>query len=638
MRKSSIQWAQENFPMDYGMFDPDRHPCVRDILDTLDRKKGATVGIVASAQSYKTLAVTIWILYATVFRNLKVGWYSVSENEVESWAEQKFQPCVENIEMVRSISVQALKSKKKWAHVTMELLSASTRGDRQQRSLQIVVGDEAWQYPPGALSEIDKRRSSYLAESLMILPTTGGVENDDLHEEWKAAQQWVRHVPCPGCGQFMDLEFFPPKVVPLTERKGDCGDLITVDGVEMWRPWGGLHFETGESVRLESGGMDWPAVHASVKYQCPGCGEFIPYSKKRQVELNRAGKFINLNPHGKANSIFFHSNALLDVAWPVLAEEFIKASRALGMGDPAPYEVFIKTRLAKFFSMGDLGATQSTASNYGDYNMGDPWPDAVRRFGLIDVQKDHFWLSIRDFARDAKSRLMFAGKVLSESHLVELLDRYEVKGHAGEIEYDDDLGIYTLPRGCGIFFDGNYNSDPGQVLRLAARLHAVVLRGEDSKLFTHPHDKVRRIYGPIRPVQAFEGTAGAPQGADPYVAEIHFANTPARNRLQLLRQTTQPELLWTYPRDVRKQCPEYLDHLDAWLPVPKKRAKDSSEYLDWRKVKKRDDLFWCEKAAIVAASMANLIGAGQMIESENMKGTPCQPCGSEQHDGDNGIE
>lgn len=609
MRKSTLAWARKYFEMDYGRFDPERHRPVVDILRTLDRRMGCKFIIVANAQSFKTLAVTIWVIAALMLRSAKAGWYSKSRDSVEAFVDEKFNASFDENPSIRRLrphdSNRITKLVKRLPHVILQFLSAGTQLDRQQKTLATVVMDEWWTYEAGWIKEIENRYSSHPHTFREIMPSTGGDVGTEAEEIWKESDQRTWHLRCPHCRELFNPVFFVAKPIPVAERKDDRGEPLTIEGLPMWRPWGGLHFQTGEGIRQLDGTIDWQALHASVYYECPRCGQHIRYTPKALQEMDDGGDYVPLNPHPKRDVVGWHANALRQLAWTQLAEEWIKAIAALRHGDPEPIEVFWKTRLALFWDIRYTLQNEAKGHSFGDYAFDAPIPEDWLPLMLVDVQQDHFWVVVRAFSRHAKSRLIWCGRVLSEGHLREIQKRYGVRDHGGNIAYDPVSRVHVLPAGCGVYLDGNYN--PTYVRRLAATYHWCVLRGEDSKRFLHPDGKYR-IYDVIRPVESFEGTIT--QG-DRYVAEIKFANDDARNTFATLRGIGDPERLWTYPKDIAEKCADYLKHLDAWVRVPKKRAKDNSYFFEWRKTSEgaRDDLFWCEKAAIVVASMAGLIGA-----------------------------
>ena len=597
-RKRTVDFARKHIRLEYGMFDPAKHPGCEDILDTIDAHPGGRFILKGSIQSWKTLLMTIWVISSFLLRPGRTGWYGQSKEAVEEWADEKWNPLVDDLDCV-SRMLPAEKSKKGkvkilFPHMQFLILSAGKQLARNQKSLKNVIFDEPWTFDPGWIKEIEGRTTDYDGFFRMLFGTSGPTKGSEADKRWVDSDRRKMHVKCPGkdCGQLVDLEFFPPEVVKVR----------TGEGEKDWQPPGGLLFATGEEVQRGDGSVDWKKFRESVHFQCPCCGEKFRYSVRLQEKLKASAKYQVQNANAKKNYFGWEWNALIHYDWEALAEEFLEASMALKNGDYTLYEEFWRKRLGKAWDIREvLSRTKRGADASGPYKLRENWEDMVLPLMLIDVQQDHYWYVVRGFNGRGESRLIDYGKALSGGALKEVQDKWGVCGHEGELVWDDKLGSFSLPKGCGVWLDGNYR--PTEARRLASAYQWGVLRGKDTELFRHK-DGFRKVYGEIMAIDAYEATIG--QG-ERYVPEVSFANGYARNLLHMVRGLDMPQRVWTWASDVEQT---YLDHMESWQAKTVKRAKDDSYYLQWTKVADRDDLFWCEKAALVIASMVGIIGQG----------------------------
>jgi hypothetical protein len=216
-------------------------------------------------------------------------------------------------------------------------------------------------------------------------------------------------------------------------------------------------------------------------------------------------------------------------------------------------------------------------------NLGRPF-----RFGLIDVQLDHYWLVIRAWGSFSQSRLVYTARCLSPSEIQMHLDRC------------------LVPRER-TFIDTRY--EPQRVRRIAGHMRWNTMMGDkEMKDYLH-EDGIRRIYDKPKVYDTFTGTE-MQSGTQPtgYVIEFLFSKNSALNRLALLRDPASlapdKSLLWTAAADT----PDFYwkqtnAHYRKWVT-----QKDGSLRHEWHG-QKDDHTDDCEAQGVVAASMAQLTGA-----------------------------
>lgn len=602
-RLSTLEFARRFVKFDGKDIDPAKQwPWIVEPLETMDAKRGATFLVKASIQSMKSGLAELFNARQIVLNPSRGLWYFPTDKACTDFAEEKWNKLLDDCIAIQRILFDNPHKRTKLAidlpfgHFRM--CSAGVEMNRNSKSARDITCDEAWEYQAGWLTDIEGRYSSYEGIHRLIIPTSGEDPGSEVNEKWAESDQRTWHNRCQFCGKPFVPEFRSPQ--------------------HLDEP-GGLRFDRSDRVFHPDGRIDTVALAASVRLQCPHCRELHIYSPSLQARLNsraHGARYIPLNPTPKANVHAWNWNAMVNMNWENLAELQLKAELALSRGDESALEVFIRKRAAKVWDIREYVQIKSNDCAKGDYPLrADPYSDALYHTLKIDVQQDHYWWSVRAWWKDCTSKLVAYGKAVSHAHLREIQHHYGVKDHGGEIIFDSEADQYIMPRGCGVYLDGNYN--PAEVRRLAAAYHWCVLRGEDCKEFRH-RDGFYRIYGELRVIDAFEGTI---HSGDRYVPEIRFSNNAARNRLALMRSIEEPRRLWTYAADVSET---YLNHMNAWVRVEKKNSKTGAVFYEWRQVADRDDLFWCEKADMVIASMAGLIGASEPAAS-TVTTEPAQP-------------
>lgn len=650
-----LRWLEKNIKLDLDVFNRWDWPGMIGIMHALFTRRGISIVILGSAQSFKTLTSSLWSFYSRIMFSGNIGWYSKSGDLAKKTAEEKINPFWDQVKKVYYLVPESKRTilKKVLVDNYFDIFSQKTAGDRVQKTLMEVDYDEAWLFEPGNISEIQKRRGGKHSEGLYreIYSSTGGVKGCDFHIYSKSATCYRWMPPCDHCGLPMAYAIFPRKPVSLekAEQEGLNGVIVEVDGKQMFRAWGGLRFLTGEDVWNLDDTLNTVKLHASVFYQCEHCGHEHKYDARSRDERNRRAVELYLKVYGydgelksaperwfgywkvkdgKRNLIEFHYNALMHFSHLELAEEWAYALKARARGEWEGTERFYRERGAMHYSPKEhLRERTRKSSSVGDYKMADPskpfdvvewWPeskDALRRMVEMtqDVQKNHYWVRIRVWIqtkRGLRSRLIWCGQTFSTDENKRLQTHFEALSHGGNFLYDDFGRVVFGEPGCTTMIDGNYDVE-NQVKQSAGRNDWVVFRGRQPggkmhrNLFYHQADNTYRLYGELKLVDAFVGTVLEGSQDFPLVAEIQYSAEQCLNILEDFRALGGADPVWSYPQDV----PEfYLNHLDSWVRVPGER-RDGSESWNWIKQGPHDHLLDCEKMGIAIVSMAGWIGS-----------------------------
>lgn len=277
-----------------------------------------------------------------------------------------------------------------------------------------------------------RRRKRLLSSSPKRAKTKSIIENAYLE-----GTQCKYHVPCPHCDHMQELVWTHLKWI-----KDDDGAVV-VD---------------------------------SVKYACESCGVLIEEYHK-EVML-AAGEWVARFPERKIKS--FHLSSLYSplgwLKWSDLATEWLKAQKALALGNDEKYKAFVNTRLAQTVAE----QAEQLEANELLKNAEDWQPDIVPMGGLIitcgvDIQDD---------------RIECFPWAFGEGDQMWQLKPEVIMGNPGEDKTLENLDTYLLTR---------YKHASGQSLSIEA------VGIDTGGHYTHEvYNYVRRAH-PARKIAALKG-------------------------------------------------------------------------------------------------------------------------------------
>lgn len=563
------------------------YPMVKPILDRIDGNPGCIFLIMGAPQIFKTLIGQLRALRSQMVEPANSLWYGKNEDTAKQIAEEKVNPlydtCMPSCHPKEKGWTQtpALlftdRNKRTTTKYTMPtgeqllFLSAGIEINRQSKSASDLYLDEPWEYEPGWIKEIQRRRADF-PRYREIHMLTGPTHGSYSHELWEQSTQETWYPRCPKCKKLFAPEFGNGTV-------------------------GGIKYESGPGVRDKNGVRILPATRASVFLECPTCGEHHANNAHTRVMLNEGGCYVGANEHPEFHIHGFRCPALPLRDWGDIVVEKITADRARRRGDMTLLEDLHRKTFAEVWKE-DAHLSEKKLRPLGPYKMGEEWPEELKdeagrpwRFATIDVQQDYYVLVIRMWAKWSRSRLRWASKPLSVSEIKETIQKH------GVIQQR-------------VFLDARF--EPTRVRRLAVLNGWKTLMGDKQQRdYLHQHDGIRRIYDEAKVIDAFAGTEDAAKQRN--CIEILFSKQSSLNRLHLLRTETctpdpkRPEFsepIWTAADDAPAW---YWDEIDAHYRR-KVVEKDGSERTVWFGLKD-DHAGDCEAMGVVAASMADLTGA-----------------------------
>lgn len=277
--------------------------------------------------------------------------------------------------------------------------SANNETNLQRRTLRYIIADECWQYQLNRIDQAIKRVDKFEGLGKVVLASQGSDHGDEFHREWEMTDKATWNFRCPHC--------------------------------ELLQPWVWEQIRFPEDARGPTG---WDALRVSkgTTYECAGCHVRLADSEEVRNDCNARGDFVSSCAARERGLRGLHVPAMAGVSWGKLGVEMIKASEAFDIyGDPEPRKIFKQKRLAQFWS--DEGGAMVADFRASDYLMATPWDKVgwLNRLGRVvdrpappadkdlirvrtmgcDKQLDHYWVVIRDFARDGESRIVHCQQV-----------------------------------------------------------------------------------------------------------------------------------------------------------------------------------------------------------------------------------
>jgi hypothetical protein len=225
-----------------------------------------------------------------------------------------------------------------------------------------------------------------------------------------------------------------------------------------------------------------------------------------------------------------------------------------------------------------------------------PFPETLAkvplRFLTVDVQRDHFFLSVRSWSATSSSRLLWCERVLTWTDLDTVQARFGVHPNL-------------------VFVDAGYNAF--EVYRECATRGWTALIGDKRATFVHklPDGKtVLRFYSPCRKVFIGRGL----------ICRTHYwSNLNVKDTLARLRRnaTGGDASAWEVPEDSPQ---EYLAHLES-----EQRNQKNGKWL-WEQIGSRPN-HWldCEAMQVAAAYMVKLIGRDEVEAVDSTADADAQP-------------
>lgn len=596
-------WVAENVIMDETSnwrgqnWSPELTPFVKKPMEDYVSDEIQSLTCMASAQSAKTQPIMGCICWSIVHDPAPTLWVSSTEGVLTIFAKGRMQPTLQKCKPVSEKMSDMPRSDKGtftvyFPNMLLALTSSESNAELQSTPYKRVILDEARKYKPENFGMVMKRTRTFQSNKMEVILSCPEDEDDHVHQGYKAGDQNEWHFCCLECGMEQPYKW------RIKDEKGDIIGGVVYDSMALRNP---------------AGMVDENKLVETIRYQCPFCKQQFRDNPWLRRHVLDNGFWKPMNPFAISTNKSYHWAAILPpwVSYQSLVLEFIKAQRALRAGDNKPLFEFIRESLGEPVRPADAYEVDSLTVRDSDYRMGDKWEDEEYRFMTIDVQKGHFWVVIRQWASDGRSRLLFEGggmpdmpgtvrPIISYEDLLDIQDRYKVPNN--NVCIDVSHWQTEICRVICKFYEESVQST------------WLGFQGVNQKDFLHrlekTHETVRRIYSSETLIDAWIGTADARKYQP--VPYYMFADESAKNRMEALRKAG-------YMTIAGDASPEYIRQIDAEIRIPEINPRTHRTELKWVKMGKRPNhLFDCEKMQVVMASMAYLIG-NERFDHENEK-------------------
>lgn len=586
-------WAEKNVIIQDGPFAGTHFrsqltPLAKWIFGAIRTSSVRQVILMISAQYIKTLSMLISFLRDAKEDPADAMWVMAEADMMMEFIDKRLMPYVDACEPVAKLFVRKNKGLIQFENMNLMLRGSNSTAKLRSDPVRKIYCDERADWKKGAINKLRKRFRTY-PNSQEISSGTAGVEDDELHCDYKEGSQTRAHVRCLKCGHSQPIRFGRAKTA-LWMNPRECGGFV------------GWSNETNpgiEAVTRPDGQWDYEAVRKNVRFECenPACKHW--YSNSDKYELIRTMHPHDYNPLAPAHIKSFGGSAFEAVwescDWDKLIEEFLKAVEQAKLGNLEPLKSFITETLGEPWQdrlgvIDDFGFLETRKSNY---KYGDVWAEEIRRFMAVDKQEkggEHYWFVVRAFGPSGKSRLII-----------------NAKAHSFQ-ELEEQRKLHKVVSGNCII-DSGYMGQ--QVYRFALSHGWRVMKGEDTQFFpvTIPHPKnpsvsvtVRRIWRKTRAV--VYNAATKRRVGD--IGLFLFADHPTKDFLMEHMLGDAGE--WSLPEITEK---EYMRQLRG---ERREEATDKKGHISyfWKRVSD-NHYFDCEKMILIGAIASKTINAPERI-------------------------
>jgi phage terminase large subunit GpA-like protein len=577
-REPIYEWARKNLylPNSYaiqGPFHVERSLYLKKPLEMLQSADVRRVTLYKAVQTGGSLVSEVWVSWLIENYPGPTMWNFQTDEDAKEAAEQRINPLFERCPAVSNKippnRFQRMKTAIYFYHMWL-LMQGCGLSNIQSKSVQNLINDEIWLWPPGNHGQAVKRVTAFSKVSKILDISQGGEKNDEMDNSYQngSCEEWG--FKCPKCSNLQPYKW--------EQVKWDKNDETCPNGI-----W------------------DFNKLRLTIRYQCQWCEYSFTDTPQERRAMNDSGEYIVMNPNHDPAHYSCRWNALASdaISWFTLVSEWINSNRMLKLGSVSQLKEFIQKRLAEPWDEEKFQIHETIDIKTSSYSMAETdaatkWGDF--RFFTIDVQAREFWGVIRDWKKTGESRLVWAGTIATEGEIEMLQQKYSVN------PWD-------------IFKDSGFDTTR---VYLACLKHGwVPLKGDDREKFFHsrPGRKpVAKVFS--EPIKIDTGIGTVKQGdRRGFIKLFLWSNPSVKDVLQRLMSGQGAS--WEIPADI---FPEYHKHLSAEV---KKEVKDRTtgrlKYI-WVRIRKDNHLFDCEAMQIVAACMERILGTQEQTEEKEKSG------------------
>ena len=562
-----VDWLEDNVhaipdsPMP-GPFRSERTPWIAEALRIAADPETKLLTILASIQSGKSLFARLFTCHIIANAPGPTMVLQATDPEAKDFALRYLRPVWANCPPVKeriSLDDMDRSTTTDFDRMTVYCRGIWNEANLQRLSLRYTIADECWMSPPGHLAELSARVTAFGWMGKRIFMSQGGKAGQEFHQLHETTDQRDWNMRCPKC-----------------------------DHLQPW-VWEQIRFPEDAKV---SGSWDLHKVNAGTTYECASCRTLLPDTNATRIEANARGCFVATAASVNAGHIGLHWNSLATMSWGELGVLMLKAKESVDQyGDDNARMQFKQKRLAMPWS--EEGGEMVSTAESANYKMGDAWDAeamispkgrvieqtdapqgsiAFRTMG-VDVQRGHFWVVVRRWAKTGHSRLLAFARIESWNNIEAYAKQYAV--HPAMVFVDSGDSTTEVYRECA---KRNWKTAKGS-------------GSEDFAVTDRDGKTSRRYYSEKQAIVV----PGIPQRA----ILVSHSNLAGKDLLHGLRARK----VWTYALDA---SPEYVEQLNAEVRVKDRRTGKAHWILP--QGKKDNHALDCEILALLAAVRWGIAG------------------------------
>jgi len=492
------QWAAENVVFTDTSVSPIPGPFkiensyhMSKVFEALDRREVRETYCKFASQLGKSLITMIYGGWKLSQNPAFIGYFVPVESNLSRIVRAKIDPVLRSMPEVWkmfqnyrfSISDDDEQSQRGRGKMSMKLcpgggllISGSSASNRKSVTLQSIIFDECGEMDNTVVEEASERVKSYLKFFPKILAVSTIVSPDDaICTSYDRAEcQLEYHYVCPHC----DGTFYPDSTSFFWPKREDHEDLDESDYVRL--------LDEGSAV------------------VCPHCDYHI-HEAERQVMLfaGRGMKWVVVKGDwDRARTIGFSANSLHSAFVPLgsVANKLYKISQSATSEEEL--EVFYRGWFNEFYRVSDEETTDAmmVVERAGEeidlFTVPD---DTVAVYLGVDVQKDHFWYTIRAYREKGHDTIIAAGRIESFGDVGDLMDI--------ELFYADGERYMPGIRRTGIDLQG-YVETERIYDEKAGREISVVTKNipEETRMFVLEQSEIRGLDNDFERIYGVKGT------------------------------------------------------------------------------------------------------------------------------------
>jgi hypothetical protein len=529
-----------------------------------------------SAQVGKTVTILAYLCWKIKNRPSSVGWYTDTAINARNDYKTKVLPMLENCKPVAKL-LPITRGKRsatliQLGFMDLMVLGAESKRNREGKTISEVMCDEARNYPPGAMVQIDNRYKTISNLRRIIFSSAG----DTTEEPWISFEAGTRHMGfwrCPHC-QHKQTFRFGRKKSPLYDAP---------------RTYGGYVWDDNELTHPSDDVYNFKELDKTVRYECENEKCRYRFQEGEKIALIKSVEFEQTNLMAEPQNISVHCwegyMPFAGCSWPSIVHKFLNASVAMRQGKIDQMKVFVKETLGEpWVDEGEKPVEGEILKRCGDYSIGEEWPPEVKcaRQITCDLQMGFVVYNYSIFNQGGEKRTVDVGRLATFDEVREYQKAKKVK--------DRGVGIDCAHRPQHVFEEclkyGNWIPDPN-----GGKDHVwngwVPLLGDDAEEFVHyvlDKDKnkvaIRTHFKPVL-VNANEGRSGKQRPIHRY-----FWSGPHYKFELYFRRIKGEGLPWWIPKNIGN---EYLKQMQATERIEVRDAEGKTTGYLWKENGRHDD-------------------------------------------------